>query len=178
MNFKLIAAASALCYFGSISLAQQPGQPLTAPGYYIAIEAQHSHDKVIQVRGASNLPPGAKVMLQVVAMNDQAWKTFSEDVCVAVDDKGLFEQEIGLSAGSPWRRDFLVIATFLPNECRQNAHVLQLLGSHGQYLGHDNRRVTMNEVEMGITSGMTANPQLFQVSGWYFGISALARVEG
>jgi len=179
MNIKLIAAGAwALCYLGSGSFAQQSGLPLTAPGYYIAIRAQHSYDNVIRVKGASNLPPGAKVVLQVVATNDQASKTYSEDACVAIDDKGLFEQEISLSAGNPWRHDFLVVANFLPNECKQNAHVLQVLGSHGQYLGHDNRPVTMDEVEMGITPGMAANPQLFQVSGWYFGISALARVEG
>lgn len=179
MNFKLLAAiASTSCFFGSALLAQQPKQPLSAPGYYIAIMAQHSYDTVIRVRGASNLPPGTKVLLQVVAMNDQAYKTYSQDICVAVDEKGLFEQEVGLSAGNLWRRDLLVNAIFLPNECKQNAHVLQILGSHGQYLGHDNRPVTMNEVEMGITPGMAANPQLFQVSGWYFGISALARVEG
>ena len=178
MTFKWITAAWALCCLGSIASAQQQKQ-LTAPTYYIAVEAQHSYDNVIRVRGASNLPPGAKISLQFFLPNDQAWKEPGQSVCVALDSNGLFDwREMSLPSGVPYPRDLFVMATFLPNECKQNAQVLKVLGTHGQYLGHDNRPVTMDEVSMGMTPGMQANPQLFQISGWYFGISALARVEG
>ncbi|HWG20708.1 MAG TPA: hypothetical protein VG225_09260 [Terracidiphilus sp.] len=177
MNIRLItAAALVLCGFSSSSFGQP--EPLSAPTYYISIRAQHEYDQVIRVRGASNLPHGARVSLQVLAMNGDAWKTYSESKCVAINDKGLFDQEINLSVGDHYRSSLLVMATFLPNECTQNAHVLHMLGSHGEFLGHDDHRVTMDEVENGETRGMAENPQLFQVSGWYFGISALARIEG
>ena len=172
-----VVIACGVCWFGSASVAQKR-ESLPAPTYYISIRAQHSHDQVIRVRGASNLPSGARVSLRVVVMNNDARKDSSENTCVAIDDKGLFDQEIRLSEGQPYRSDLLVTATFLPNECKQNARVLQMLGSHGEFLGHDSHRVTMDEVENGWTRGMKENPQLFQVSGWYFGISAVAQIEG
>jgi hypothetical protein len=111
-------------------------------------------------------------------MNGDAWKEYTEKQCVAINEKGLFDHVISLSDGNQYRRGMLVMATFLPNECTQNAHVLHIVGSHGEFLGHDDHSVTMDEVENGETRGMTENPQLFQISDWYFGISALARIEG
>jgi hypothetical protein len=46
-----------------------------------------------------------------------------------------------------------------------------------EYLGND-RHVTMDQVEAGETAGMVRNPQLFQSSGWYFGLSEMTRIGG
>jgi hypothetical protein len=177
MTFKLMTATWLMCCFGSLAFTQQPKQ-LTAPTYYIAIAAQHSYDNVIRVRGASNLPPGTKILLQFAGPTDQAWKEPGPRACVALDRRGLFGwQEISIPSGEPYPHNLFVSAIFLPDECKQSTQVLKVLGTHGEYLGHDNRPVTMDEVSMGMTPGMQANPQLFQVSGWYFGISTITPVE-
>jgi hypothetical protein len=36
----------------------------------------------------------------------------------------------------------------------------------------------MDQVEAGETAGMVRNPQLFQSSGWYFGLSEMTRIGG
>jgi hypothetical protein len=92
-----------------------------------------------------------------------------------LNDRGVFSQEIPLSSGNHNSSDLIVVATFLPNECEQNSSVLKIVGNHGQYLGHDDHIVTMDEASKGETRGMLENPQIIQVSGWYFGISAITR---
>ncbi|MGP8260960.1 MAG: hypothetical protein ACLQM6_13510 [Acidobacteriaceae bacterium] len=180
MKMQLVWIAA--CVFGGMACSAAGGvdQPkrLYAPGYYIALFAQIDYGDTIRVRGASNLPPGASVGLDVVATNDDGWTEYSKTVCVTTSAEGLFNQEITTSTGLPHRTDLLVRATFLTNSwCKQSAYVLQVVGNHGEFLGNDAHHVTMEEVEKGITPGMAQNPELFQVSGWYFGISAIARVD-
>jgi hypothetical protein len=150
---------------------------LYAPGYYLAVDAARDYEGAIRVRGASNLPAGAKIQLDVEgATGEDGWKTLSAPVCVAVDQGGLFDAELSVTKETYKGQALFVNAVFLTNECSQDQRVLQVVGRHGEFLGNDTYHVTMNEVEMGLTPGMAKNPQLFQVSGWYFGISAITRV--
>jgi len=75
------------------------------------------------------------------------------------------------------KKGLIVDAIFLTNQCLQDPEVIRVVGHHGELLGNDGRPVTMEEVERGETSGMRENPQLFQASGWYFGIVAIARLN-
>jgi hypothetical protein len=178
MTRRAIFALGILVCALSQTARAQDAQRLPAPTYYIALYAQIDYGDTIRVKGASNLPPGASVALDVVSTNDDGWTEYSKTVCVATSEEGLFNQEITISTGLPHRNNLFVRATFLTNSwCKQNAHVLQVVGNHGEFLGHDSYHVTMHEAEMGMSPGMVKNPQLFQVSGWYFGISAIARVD-
>jgi hypothetical protein len=154
----------------------QDSRRLSAPTYYIAAFAQLEYGDTIRVRGASNLPPGASVALDVVATNGDGWTEYSKTICVATSEEGLFNQEMNISTGLPHRSDLFVRATFLTNACKQSAKVLQIVGDRGEFLGNDGDHVAKH-AETGLTPGMAKNPQLFQVSGFYFGISALARVD-
>ena len=93
------------------------------------------------------------------------------------DQKGLFRAELQIGREAYQKKDLIVDAAFLTNQCSQDQAVIGLVGRHGEFLGNDGRPVTMDEVSRGETSGMVANPQLFQVSGWYFGIASIARID-
>lgn len=172
----MFAMTITVCVLAQIAWAQDVRR-LSAPTYYIAVFSQPDHGDIVRVKGASNLPSGASVALEVVAPSGDGWVEYAKSVCVTTSEEGLFNQELNISAGLPHRRDLFVRATFLTNACKQSARVLQIVGRHGEFLGNDAHRPTMPEVEIGLTTGMARNPQLFQVSGWYFGISALARVD-
>ncbi len=164
------------CSLSQASRAQD-SRRLSALGYYIAASAQLDVGNIVQMRGASNLPPGASIALDIVAPNGAGWTEYSKTVCVTTSEEGLFNQEINVLSGLPNRSDLFVRATFLTNTCNQSAQVLQVVGRHGEFLGNDAHHPTMQEVEMAWTHGMAKNPQLFQVSGSYFGIATFARVD-
>jgi hypothetical protein len=166
-------AACALSHAGA-----QRSQRLSAPTYYIAASAQLEYGSTVRVRGISNLPPGAVLSLEVFPPAGIVWTDGGRPVCVPIDGNGLFKQEIAVPARLPRPNGLYVRATFQANLCNQHAQVLQIVGRHGEFLGNDDHHVTMEEVENGWTHGMNKNPQLFQVSGWYFGISDIAQVEG
>jgi hypothetical protein len=181
MTTKILLVLVAACVVGgiAISAAHVAAQPtrLHAPGYYIAINATKDHEDVIRVRGASNLPAGAKIGLYVeglVLENGRA--PLNTAVCVAVDQSGLFRAELQVTKDVYQKKDLMVNAIFQTNLCAQNQDVIRVVGRHGELLGNDGRPVTMEEVENGMTRGMFENPQLFQVSGWYFGLATIARV--
>jgi len=178
---KMRSVWIAACVIGVIacSAAGGVGQPnkLRAPGYYIAVDATREHEGVIRVRGASNLPVGTKISLEVEELSPENGKPLSALTCVAVDQKGLFRAELQVAKDIYQKKGLIVDAIFLTNQCVQDQEVIRVVGHHGELLGNDGRPVTMEEVERGETPGMSENPQLFQMSGWYFGIGTIARLD-
>lgn len=172
-------AACVCCGIANSAAGGVPqGKKLEAPGYYIAVDATRDREGAISVRGASNLPVGAKVGLEVEELvPENGRKPLNALVCAAVDRRGLFRAELQVAKDAYQKKDLIVDAIFLTNQCAQDQEVIRAIGRHGELLGNDGRPVTMEEVEKGMTRGMVENPQLFQVSGWYFGIAALARVD-
>jgi hypothetical protein len=151
---------------------------LNAPGYYIAVDATREYEGVIRVRGASNLPAGAKIGLEVEELvQENGRKPLSTLTCTAVDQKGLFRDELQVTKDVYQKKGLIVDAIFLTNQCVQSPGVIRVVGHHGELLGNDGRPVTMKEVEQGETTGMRENPQLFQISGWYCGIGTIARID-
>lgn len=180
MKMRSVLAAVCVCLGVACSAAGGAGQArkLYAPSYYIAIRAQREYEGAIRVRGASNLPPGAKIGLQVEELVPETGrKPLSTLMCQAVDQSGLFSAELQITKETYQKRGLIVDAIFLTNECSQDQKVLQVVGRHGEFLGNDAHHVTMDEVSNGMTLGMVQNPQLFQVSGWYFGVAAIAPVD-
>lgn len=156
-------------YLLSGTVSGQNARKLSAPTYYIAVSATFDYGNVVRVRGASNLPPGSRIALQVFAMPDLS-KPESDKLCTTVSKDGLFHDELAENAST---RDGLILtADFATNSCKQPDGVLQVVGKHGEHLGND-QHVTLDEVEMGETPGMIQNPQLYQSSGWYFGLSTI-----
>jgi len=180
MKMRSVWAAACVCCGLTCSVASGVGQPkkLYAPGYYIAVDAAREYEGAIRVRGASNLPVGARIGLLVEELvPENGRKPLSALMCAAVDQRGLFRAELQITKEAYQKKDLIVDAIFLTNQCVQDQEVIRVVGHHGEILGNDGRPVTMEEVERGETPGMQENPELFQVSGWYFGISAIARVD-
>ncbi len=182
MTLKMQSVWIAACVIGGIACfaADGVGQPkkLNAPGYYIAVDATREYEGVIRVRGASNLPVGSKIGVEVEELvPEDGRKPLSTLTCAAVDQKGLFRAELQVAKDVYQKKGLIVDAIFLTNQCTQDPEVIRVVGHHGELLGNDGRPVTMEEVEQGETPGMRENPQLFQMSGWYFGIGAIARLD-
>ncbi len=181
MTMKMQSVWIAACVIGEIacSAAGGVGQPkkLNAPGYYIAVYATRDYEGVISVRGASNLPVGAKIALEVEGAVPVNSRGLPVPTCVAVDQKGLFLAELQVAKDVYQKKGLILDAFFVTNQCAQDPEVIRVVGHHGELLGNDDRPVTMEEVEQGETPGMRENPQLFQMSGWYFGIAAIARLD-
>ena len=153
-------------------------QKLDAPGYYVAVNATREYEGTIRVRGASNLPVGAKIGLVVEELvPENGRKPLSTMVCAATDQRGMFAAELKITKEVYQKKDLIVDATFLTNQCIQDQAVIKVVGHHGELLGNDGRPVALEEVERGMTPGMRNNPQLFQDSGWYFGIGTIARLD-
>jgi hypothetical protein len=142
------------------------------------VDAAKDYEGAIRVRGASNLPVGAKIGVEVEELvPEDGRKPLSKLTCATVDQKGLFRAELQVTKDVYQKKGLIVDAIFLPNQCVQNPEVTRVVGHHGELLGNDGRLVTMEEVEQGETPGMRENPQLFQISGWYFGIGTIARLD-
>jgi hypothetical protein len=63
---------------------------LPAPTYYLASEVNDCEPdpNYIEFRGASNLPAGAVLTASVADFEFDAWKPYSEEVDVTVDEAG------------------------------------------------------------------------------------------
>lgn len=147
---------------------------LHAPTYYIVVHGRMKDENTIVVHGASNLPPGSMILMQV----GDGTKPLAERICVGVGEDGLFLRELHPIAGIKFRFSprLGIDAIFRTTECGQPDSVLRIVGKHGQYLGNDNYDDKI-DIHMQWTPGMLNNPQLFQESGWYFGLLTSAKVS-
>jgi hypothetical protein len=137
-----------------------PHKPLSAPTYYIAVKARTCEQDLVKFDGASNLPAGAVMGFRVSDFDEDAWKDYTDEVYVPVSEKGFFEGRIQPKKGMRFRRNLILVADFTTFRPQQLASVLLVVGKKGQNLGGIN------------------NPQLFQVSGWYYGLEAFDRTLG
>jgi hypothetical protein len=173
-----ISVASFVLATGMVASQTNPKQhrTLPAPTYYIAAEGQLWDENTVRVRGASNLPIGANISIQVAEFTGDGWKDYSESLCVTLTGDGLFKGEVRPKPGMKFRRNLIVWAAFATNLCKQPSTVLKVVGKKGQYLGNDNYDNVI-DVSMTQTKGMLNNPQLFQTSGWFFGLEAINRLH-
>jgi hypothetical protein len=145
---------------------------LSAPTYYIAASVHECKSSSVDFRGATNLPAGAILRASVSDFDGDGWKRYSEWVYVSVHDDGFSEGKITPENKSVFRHNLLLNLSFYPNVGKQPTSVLQTLGEHGQLLaGLEKPSSDLTEL-----SGLSRNPQLFQSSGWYYGLETLARV--
>ena len=144
----------------------------SAPSYYVVARGQNwSQDgDLVRFNGASNLPVEANILVTVTDFDHDAWKDYSDGICVPVGQNGFFNGEIHPKQGMKFRKNLILWADFATNLCQQPASVLRILGSKGEYLGE-------KDAPFGELVGVSRNPQLYQVSGWYYGLEAIARLE-
>lgn len=145
---------------------------LTAPTYYLAVQAQLEDKDLVRFRGASNLPLDSRIGVVVTAFEGGAWHDYSDQVCLPLSNKGLFSGELHSQNGVGFRTNLVLRAYFQTNLCTpQPNSVLQRVGKKGDGLAN----VPDGDPEE--LAGLSDNPQLYQVSGWYYGLEAIARVQ-
>jgi hypothetical protein len=143
-----------------------------APTYYITVQVHECRSTSIEFRGATNLPPSAIIMATVNDFEGDGWKGYSDFVYVPVGQEGFFTGKIEPRKDIKFRHNLLLTVSFHPNVGKQPPNVLHMVGSHGEYLaGVENPSSNLTEL-----SGLSHNPQLFQASGWHYGIETIARV--
>jgi hypothetical protein len=172
MRLFLFALALIMACATQAQVPQKEPRVFSAPSYYIVVRGQNwSIDgDLVKFRGASNLPPNANIMLSVSDFDDDAWKDYSGNICVALSKEGFFSGEIRPLQGMRFKKNFILRANFQTNLCPQPAEVLRIVGQKGEHLGE-------SDAPAGELAGVSRNPQLYSVSGWYYGLYTIARIE-
>jgi hypothetical protein len=130
---------------------------LHAPTYYIAVTGSLESSDTIRFHGASNLPAGAEISIEVGEFQGSAIRATAKSDCVSVNESGLFRGEIQSGKGKAFHSRTTMRADFNTYSCKQPASVLSVVGKKGQYLGNDNYD-NAHDVGMGWTQGMFNNP--------------------
>jgi hypothetical protein len=141
------------------TVSGQQGQ-LLAPTYYIAARVTYDgRPEQLYVVGASNLPFGARLDLQVYRHIGEGGDVISEDATAVVGKGGFFDATLHPLKGNRFEHNLvcqIVFATYAVPP--QPPSVLRIVGSRGEHLG------------------FPKNPQVEVVSGERFLLSDLVHV--
>ena len=133
---------------------------LPAPTYYLAVNARTCEGGEVRFNGASNLPKGAMIGITISDFDHYAWKEFSGEIFLPIDENGFFDGRIQPKQGMLFRGNLILVAEFTTFRPQQPADVLRVAGKKGQNLGDP-----------------LTNPQMGQVSGPYYLLEAIARAS-
>ena len=136
---------------------------LLAPTYHVTVEAQRSESDNIHFRGASNLPAGSNIAIQVTDFYHAGWNDYSDLLCASLDERGFLEGDIYLKKGMKFHTNLILRANFGTQLCKQPSKTLEILGKHGEQLANvEDSKVPYEELD-----SHSHNPQLIRWSGWY-----------
>jgi len=110
--------------------------PPPAPTFYLVIHTLCDY-KEIEVRGASNLPSGAIIVLQLADFNNDGWTEYGEQVHATLGEDGYFTAKIPLKQDPALPHNLIIVAEFRPifyPNRHQPAKVLKVVGNHGENL--------------------------------------------
>lgn len=152
MRRKLFASPI-LLLFGILFAANgQTSSPrLTAPTFYIAASAEYGGSNWIYLRGASNLPSGAHLLINMSNYVGEGSSILSQDTRATVDRSGFFEATILPKAGAEFRHNLACQILFMPTFPDQERSVFRAVGKDGSKLWLFGR-----------------NPQAKVISGGYY----------
>src|SRR5438105_255976 len=133
---------------------------LPAPTYYLAAEVHECSADQLLLKGASNLPSGSLISVQVSEFYEDAWKDYSDTIFARLDNDGFFEAMAHPLPKLTFHRNLVVRVYFSPAYHKQPPNVLSAVGKRGEKLGEPR------------------NPQAYHMSGGYSYLLTIARVEG
>lgn len=176
MKSLMIAAICALTAF-ALGELRSTHRLHSAPTYYLAGEVSDCElaYNYIAFRGASNLPPGARVTASVADFNFAASTSYSNNVYVSVDDSGFFSGKIIPRQNMHFRDNLILVLDFTTFRPKQPEPVLAVIGRKGEKLAE------VPKDSMHIPDDLewpAVNPQLIHNSGGYVGLETIARVVG
>jgi len=123
----------------SIASAQNAGTRLTAPTFYIAASAEFSSPNYLFIRGASNLPTGAQLLLNIYDFAGQGSSVLNQDTHVTVGKDGLFEVKTLPKPGVQFRHNLVCEVLFMSTFPPQKQSVLRATGKMGGKLAFNGR---------------------------------------
>jgi hypothetical protein len=115
-------------------LSQQPRSPLPAPTFYLALKQGGCWQNEVEVHGASNLPPGAIIDLQLAEFQGDGWLSHVDAVNATLGPDGYFTAKIPLLDYAHLPHNLIVTATFGTVYHQQPTNVLRIVGNHGEHL--------------------------------------------
>src|SRR5579863_8007883 len=135
----LVLASLCLLVGGVAKTVPTPQARLSAPTYYIAARAEYNLPDALYVVGASNLPSGARLDLNVYRYIGQGSNEINEPASVVVGADGFFEATLHPAKGSQFQHNLVCDIVFFPaaadTDPTQPPSVLQVVGKRGAKLG-------------------------------------------
>ena len=114
---------------------QQTAPKLSAPTYFIAAKAEYRDSEEIWLRGTSNLPPGAILIVDVQNYVGENSKVLSKRSLPRVGKDGLFEATLVPLPKTQFKHNIVCIVSFSPDYPGQDASVVTAVGKKGERLG-------------------------------------------
>jgi hypothetical protein len=129
----------------------QPAKSLAAPTFYIAASAEYYNaSTTLDVKGASNLPPGSRLRVSLYDFIGYKSSVLSEDEDVVLNKDGFFEVTLKPLQEKQFKDNMVCDILFSPIMIPQNPSVLAISGKKGELLGGEH------------------NPQVHKNSGGYY----------
>ena len=132
-------------------MPKAPGN-LKAPTHYIAADIQECNSGLVRLKGASNLPTGSRLQIQIGELKGSAIVPYRNSTA-SVNVDGTFAAEVRPVKGKEFRSQLVGLVNFETAWKDQPKSVTDIVGTHGERLGD------------------FKNPQFFQRSGWYYGLT-------
>jgi hypothetical protein len=148
VSLGLIAVLTVAC---AVDSEAQSTRALTAPTLYIAASGEYNkYSTTLDVKGASNLPPGSRLIVELADFAGYKSSILSEDRSVVLNEGGLFEIILRPLPGKRFKDNMVCYITFIPHDIPRDSSVLKVVGENGELLGIEN------------------NPQVHKNSGGYY----------
>jgi hypothetical protein len=136
---KSLALFAILTVTAVVYSEAQSTRLLTAPSFYIAASGEYNkYSTNLDVKGASNLPPGSRLSVTLSDFVGFASTILSEDTIAVLNKDGFFQVTLKPLHGKQFKRNMVCEISFDPNAVRQDASVLKITGTKGELLGIDN----------------------------------------
>jgi hypothetical protein len=110
--------------------------PRESPRYYILAQAKFQTPEDVWIFGASNLPVGALLTINLYDFIGEGSHVLAEPTEVTVGKNGLFETVVHPNRPNNSQRNTICSVVFSPDYPPQPKDVLSLVGKHGQNLGN------------------------------------------
>ena len=159
MSRIVLTVIATLAIAATLFSQTQSRERLSAPTYYIAANAEYRDSERIRLRGASNLPTGAELVVEVQNYVGEGSQILSVRALPRVGKDGFFEATLAPLPKLQFKHNIVCLVSFFPNDPGQDATVTRIVGKHGEKLG------------------FPKNPQTNIVSGDNVYLSAAIHVE-
>ena len=134
--FRIVLTFIAMLTIAAALFSQMQSRGrLSAPTYYIAANAEYRHSESIWLRGASNLPAGAELVVDVQNYVGEGSQVLSVRALPRVGKDGFFEATLAPLPKMQFKHNIVCLVSFFPNDPGQDAGVTRIVGEHGEKLG-------------------------------------------